>query len=271
MLAPVATLSPSVQNLQSGLTAFKDAAIPFIVTISSIGLCSMAIVQTIKDQTPLRQWYQRRRVGQWLQEGVATVNTKLPAGMPAVDWHTVETDMLRMATDGEPKAFYALEIEKLCGQLNAAAQSAMQDVATHRAFVAFLASEADTSCLNIVLGGIPSDANGPLPQTDPKMQAYAAARGQVAQQVQRAIDALQLSVGADWQTRMQQVSLVLSVVIAIAAIGIFAKDAPSDFWGSIAYAFSLQRFLLACFIGLLGGYIAPVAKDLIAALQKLGE
>jgi hypothetical protein len=82
----------------------------------------------------------------------------------------------------------------------------------------------------------------------------------VGQQVQRAIDALQLSVSADWQVHLQQTALALSVLLA----WLGTRSAPS-----ISASGPDQEILFVVFTGILAGFLAPVSRDLIAALQNL--
>jgi hypothetical protein len=245
-------------DLQPGLARLQSALTSYIVAASAIGITSMALIQTLKDQLPLRKWYQRRRVCQWIETGLRSGNAKIgdahSASAPAV-----EADLLRLAVDGDAKAFYSLEIEKLCGQLNAAAQSAMQAPTAHTGLLTVLASEVDAASLKLVLAGAPTaPGGGPLSTADPAAIAYTTARTQVGQQAQRAIDALQLAVSADWQVHLQQAALALSVLLA----WLGARSATTLHGGS-------QEFLFILFTGILAGFLAPVARDLVAALQNL--
>ena len=223
----------------------------------------MALIQTVKDQTPLRAFYQRRRMRKWIAEGLADFNAgqnklseEVRVSMDGIDADAAEVDILRLSTDGDAKAFYGLEIEKLCGQMNAAAQSIIQYPNAHISALAVLASEAAPDDIAIVSAGIVGPLSTPPTQ---EQAAYIAARAQIAQQVQRAIDSLQISVGADWQTMLQQISLVLT-------IGIFElllyKSHLSQDLGKFAWFWGL-------FLGILSGFLAPVSRDVIAAIQNL--
>jgi hypothetical protein len=248
-------------GLQSGLGTLQSELLSYFVAASAIGVTSMALIQTLKDQLPLRKWYQRTRLRQWIQEGL-TSPSAVAAQAQVATAGQVEEDMIRLALDGDSKAFYSLEIEKLCGQLNAAAQSALQMPASHRGLLTVLASEVDASSLTTVLAGLPVAAGGdPLPSTDPKVLDYTAARSQVGQQIQRAIDALQLSITADWQVHLQQAALALSVILAV--LGAHAASASSSKAGGF------QVIIFTVFTGVLAGFLAPVARDLVAALQNL--
>jgi hypothetical protein len=250
-------------NLKPGLSTLQGTLTAYLVVTSAIGITSMALVQTLKDQLPLRKWFQRWRVRNWIKEGLNSP-TATAVGVSASSDRAVEQDLLRLAVDGDEKAFYSLAIEKLCGQLNAAAQSALQTPSAHAGLLTVLASEADPTALRLVLAGLPGSPDGtPLSPSDPASLAYTAARPQVTQQIQRAIDALQLAVSADWQVHLQQAALALSIVIA----GLGAASSPG--LRALVGIAPVQDFLFIALTGVLAGFLAPVARDLIAALQNL--
>jgi hypothetical protein len=251
-------------DFSTSLDAFRTSATSYVIALSAVGVTAMALVQTIKQQTPIRAFYQRRRIRKWIREGFADFQkgqATIPDGvritMDGLDPVTAETDILNLATDGDSKAFYGLEIEKLCGQLNAASQSILQYPNSHLSALAVLASEANPDDLATFKTGI----TGPLsvPPT-PQQAAYIAARAQVTQQVQRAIDALQISVGADWQTHLQQASLLLSV-LTFEVLLLRSQTLSKDL--------GLLWPLWGLFLGILSGFLAPVSRDIVAAIENL--
>jgi hypothetical protein len=127
-------------DLKPGLSTLQGTLTSYLVITSAIGVTSMAFVQTLKDQLPIRRWYQRWRICQWIGEGLKS-GVKKTGEIPGASEKVVEQDLLRLAVDGDGKAFYALEIEKLCGQLNAAAQSALQAAPAHAGLLTVLAAK----------------------------------------------------------------------------------------------------------------------------------
>ena len=84
------------------------------------------------------------------------------------------------------------------------------------------------------------------------------ARNRVAHQIQRAIDALQLSAGNRWKLWIQIFSIGLSGIIALAGVSFFG-DVSGE----------LKRIEITVAIAILGGFFAPVARDPIAGLQSV--
>ena len=261
---PLPSSQQLFQDFSGSLDAFRNSATSYVIALSAIGVTAMALIQTVKDQTPLRAFYQRRRLRKWIAEGLAdfqvgqdALPNEVRISMDGLDASAAEADILRLSTDSDAKAFYGLAIEKLCGQMNAAAQSIIQYPNAHLSALAVLASEAAPDDIATFKAGIV----GPLstPPT-PEQAAYIAARAQITQQIQRAIDALQISVGADWQTLLQRASLVLTV--GIFEVLLYQSHTLSSDFGALTWFWGL-------FLGILSGFLAPVSRDIVAAIQNL--
>ena len=78
--------------------------------------------------------------------------------------------------------------------------------------------------------------------------------------IQRNVDAFQIRVGYRWQWWMKTVSLAVSFLLSFAGLLLFWKH------GSLHGA---NRALMALLIAVLSGFLAPVARDLVAAVQSL--
>jgi len=109
------TLTAALNNMFKSVGSWAA----YLLAVSSLGTLTMALLQAVKDITPVRRMYQRYRMRQFLQAHaeIAKKNLEFPAC-----WCRAEDQLLRLATNGDLKAFYSLEIEKLCGQWNAALQ-----------------------------------------------------------------------------------------------------------------------------------------------------
>jgi len=120
-----------------------------------------------------------------------------------------------------------------------------------------LASVADpVDVARVMFPPTEAKAARPLDDDDARRRhdSFVDARTRVTHQVQRAIDALQITAAFRWKFILQLSSILLSG--AIAGIGVW-KFAPQ------------AGFLAVVGIGIMGGFLAPVARDLVAALQQL--
>jgi len=218
---------------------------PYVLALSIIGGVTMAILQTIKDLFPLRQWFQREALQAWLREGETEARARL--NNTAISAVNAETDLLTLAVDGDAAALYDLQIEQVCGQFTAAIQIVLEFPAAHVDLLAITASKSDPADINMLL----------LPPANPPSSQFVDARTRVTHQCQRAIDAFQISTGFRWKLCLQWASFVLSTLLAGIAID----------W-ALRPQYLTSTVLVAVPGGFLAGFLAPVAKDLLAVLQK---
>ena len=233
----------------------------FLLSIAGLGALTMAILQALKQGLPIRRWFQQYQMVQWLKLHAAVAKQNLglePCRTKAED------QILLLSTDGDCGAFYDLEIEKLCGQWNAAVQIAIDSPTIYPDFFACVAARASKSDFEKVMG---RDYPDPLPPSlearlDPedqktrlaRRQEFTEARNRVTHQLQRAVDSFQIKTSFRWRWMFQIASFFVSFSLAFSAIRISPKLMTTEeavFWAAIA------------------GFIAPVARDLLAAIQKL--
>jgi hypothetical protein len=112
---------------------------PFAITIAVIAVFSTAFIQTVKDLLPVRRWFQQSFIRRWLG-GRATEASQRQSTNPDVG--EAEKDLIHLATGGDVAAFYNLEAEQLCGQINSAAQIALAYAGKHENLLHCLAPEA---------------------------------------------------------------------------------------------------------------------------------
>jgi hypothetical protein len=115
----------------------------------------------------------------------------------------------------------------------------------HLDLLAVTASKADGKDIDLVLAG------PPVPPT----QEFLDARNRVTHQCQRAIDALQITAGFRWKWILQIASIVVSGSLALVAMTYKPTIVSPNIVSVIGSA-------------ILAGFLAPVAKDLLAIVQK---
>jgi len=273
-----------MDTIASAITNFFNATgadlSQFLGSITLIGTATMALIQAAKDTTPLRQWYQRHRVRKWLRQGaIDAANNhrqviadarlserdarpfKLQEDASApVDVSDLEREIVRLAVDGDDGALYDLSIEQLCGQLNTAMQVVIDYPGRHIPLLLVAASSADTDDVKtlITTTGSQFDPANPNPAATAARVKYADARNRVSHQVQRAIDGFQIAAAFRWKWILQLTSFAVSALLAAIALRV----------GSSGVSNSLASLSIVG-TAILAGFLAPVARDLTAALQKL--
>jgi len=220
----------AIRNLSGNLIAYVEA-------ICVVGFLVMAILQSAKDLTPARAWFNRSWLRAWLFEksGVVNIDEKpesspgiqnMMSEVPKPDRSTAlkqfvdaaEESILRTATAGDARAFYQMQLEQLCGQLNAVAQAALGTPKLYWEFVTLFGSLAGSADLKSVRAGEDRDSS------------YPDALGRVAQSMQRSIDAIQIAAGASWKRYLRWTALILSYAILSAAAWLNSLSTSSMWW-----------------------------------------
>lgn len=253
------------QPAAQGLPSLTNWILIVILPLIGIAALSMALIQTAKNMLPLRQWFQRHSVSGWL----ATRSRTARSASPLINLEQAKSDLVHLTTAGDSVALYSLPIEQLCGQINAASQVILDYPVRHWDLLRCLASQSDPNDLAII--------NPPNPATQLARKALlrkpavtltddehnqvddlVAARNRLSHQIQRAVDALQISIGFRWKFWMQLASIVLSAILAALAViasGHRVSSAHALWFIALAATFS--------------GVLAPIARDLVATIEQV--
>jgi hypothetical protein len=235
----------------------------FLLSVAGLGTLTMAILQAIKQGIPIRRWFQKYQMANWLKLHASVAKQNL--GLDPC-WTKAEEQIILLSTDGDAGAFYDLEIEKLCGQWNAAIQIVIDSPATYLDFFSCVAARASKTDFDEVMrralpepSPVTAEAK-PTPEEQisrlPRRQEFMDARYRVAHQVQRAVDSFQIKTSFRWKWMFQIASFALSFFLALSAMKISTHDThigQTLIWAAVA------------------GFLAPVARDLLAAIQKLNS
>jgi hypothetical protein len=297
-------LLPDNGAVQKLLRGVAGNYLLFTGALAVLSTLSMAVLQTIKDLVPVLRWYQQVRTRHWLHRKAAEAAKVETVSVPravvqerlsprtlfariAPELHyaftfvpdeanqqtasEAEADLLRLATAGDRAAFYDLPIEQLCGQMNAAAQVVLDYPARYPGLLkclASLSSPEDREMVSSFEFALLRD-KGPLRMADEERrfkevsQQVMDARSRVSNQIHRSIDAFQISVGYRWKWYLQIASFLISFTITVVAVNLGALNGwVSD--GSISH-----NWAAIVLIGLIGGFLAPVVRDIQAITQQL--
>ena len=220
--------------------------LPFAEAMAAVGILSMAIIQTVKDIFPVRNTFHKKFIKNWLERNAGKAGEK-------TDAQKAERHLIKLATAGDEQAFYDLPIEQLCGQINAAAQVILDHPREHADLLRCLAAEADPGALKLLTSAEPAS-----PLSEKRSPDEVNARARAIHQVQRSIDSLQISAGYRWKKMLQIWAFLLSYAFTMCGILLFPGP-----------VLSLRSVILTVGVGLAGGFLAPVARDLVVSLQKL--
>ena len=223
------------------------------ISIAAVGLLAMALLQGVKDMLPVRRWFHRAFVRAWLEHKAGT-HAATAGVTPRVD--AALADLIELATTGDAHALFDLPIEQLCGQASAAAAQGLDYPARHEDLLRCLAASADPRDVDLVLRA-PEQEPSDVGAADGARAALIDARTRVMHQVQRSLDALQIAAGFRWKWYMQLAAFAFSY--AVTAVAVLASNET----GTVG-----QRLIVAVPLGLVGGFVAPVARDFIATWSR---
>ncbi len=241
------------KDLNSAIGALKEVpGWALFGLLTAAGTISMAVLQVFKDLTPIRRWYQRHWIRRWIERRAESFNERLRSSkgskreLAPVHPQRASDVLLELATGGDERALFELAIEQLVAQMNAAAQAALDYPKHYRDLLLVLSEGADIADAALVVRGRKG-----IPQ------AYLDSRNRVGNRIQRNLDGVQIALGSRWRFWMHSTAIVLSIIIIDTAL-YYAVG-----------GFKPAAMIGGAVIGIVGGYLAPVTRDLVAALQSL--
>jgi hypothetical protein len=203
-------------------------------------------LQLFKDLLPSRRLFQRNWFENWLAEAAAAQKLSTNAAQQA------QGQLVDLATAGDDKALFDLPVEQFTGQINAAVQAVLDQPDQYQVLVRLLALRANPKDLKTLFVKKRPAAGAALEQ-------YMEARNRVSRQIQRTLDAVQIAMSNSWKRLLHWLSVVISAAIIGAALTIYGGQ---EIWRGPTYGYALATALL-------GAFIAPVARDLVSAIQNL--
>jgi hypothetical protein len=301
---PGSTVDKLVHNVLHNYLLFTGA-------LGALSTLTMAVIQTIKDLLPVLRWYQEIKTRQWLAVRAAEANKVhkqrqlspraivkerlewplLSFARLAPELHQdlsppfdrtdendaveAEADLLRLATAGDRMAFYDLPIEQLCGQMNTASQAVLDYPERHQPLLKCLASLAEPDDVSAFENSTERQRQEDLRKKfrtaseDDELrklqQHFADLRGPIANQIHRNIDAFQIGVGDRWKWYLRMASFLVS--FGITAIALYAG--VGRHW--IDSGSGWDKWEAVVLIGLIGGFLAPVASDIQAIVRQFRQ
>jgi hypothetical protein len=234
-----------VTGLNNITTWVKTWGIP----LAAIGTISMALLETAKNVLPLRRRFQETRFCVFLKEK----NCKT--------FENAEQDLVDLVAAGDRFAFYNSEIEQMCNQIKNGLTAVLDYPTAHEELISCLAAKASEDDIYLLFHPPHPDtflkaAQHSTPEEKEQIRKFAAAKTRVGVEMRCAVDAVQSSIGFRWKQRMRLIALVLSAILGVVALNIGANPGLRPSLGATIV------------IGLLAGFLAPVAKDLVAAVES---
>ena len=215
-----------------------------------------AFVQLLKELFPVRRLFQRRYLKLWFTDRLEK-RRKAQVNVAAA-----EDDLIHLATGGDRQAFYNLEPAQLCGLMNSAAQIALAYPQRHQELLRFLAPEANGEDVQRLAEtrSMPAQQNmasSPDLQTD--LNELLDARNRVTHNLQRTIDALQISMSFRWKLYLQLIVYAVSLITALVLIELIKRPGR----------YVVLDILEIVAVAVVAGFLSPVISDLAGAIERL--
>ncbi len=278
-LAQAADAAPGSAEAHAEIVRLAQTGLAYAGVLTAAGTVSMAVVELIKGLLDLRTRFQRRLLNQWLGPNRAEV-------LPELLYLAIGDRSHESVLCGQP-------IEKMMGQLQAAARIALEYPERFPQFFTFLTTtdfeQADQRApvrqvapddratwarhaqavrdvqphlgRHLAPGTAPANASANAPVVvaeqgpTPSASDAAQARARLATLVARKLDGFQLRTDFWWTRFNQGLGIGVSIVLMVVVL----KDKLH------------MDFPSALTLGILGGLLAPFAKDFSQALSKFAN
>ncbi|MDH3459676.1 MAG: hypothetical protein OEM00_01600, partial [Burkholderiaceae bacterium] len=161
-------------------------------------------------------------------------------------------------------ALFALELERMLGQMQEAADIALSNPTVYPQLYRFLtqgASEDDISSWQQESTRVPEEDSGNRQAMKERVDAFS----RLSKLVKRRLDSLQITMKYQWARRNQAWSIALGGALLFVSLAYIEISASA--WALINPLTWLRIFVAS----LVGGILAPVAKDLVVALKKVRQ
>lgn len=257
------TLPQWAQLVNRFIEAFAKRILDLAVVVTSIGVASMALIETTKNIFPsIHRNFHRNRIRFYLAQLFRRKPKKLLGFIPWFQkrsdlWLNEEEtfekaweDMILLAAAGNEKALFNLPAEQIIGQIGAAARVALDYPDKYPDFFRLLTAHVLQAEELELLKKTRDETK------DQEQREHDEARYRAFPLVQRKLDATLIAIKDEWTWWNRLSAVGLSIVLMLLTLGVS---------GNLRDDRSLGFYLIAA---ILGGFVAPVAKDLVASLER---
>ena len=301
--APAASITPA--EVTGAVNQLTDFLLRYLIPLAAVGTFSMALIEFGKKMLDSRTKFQTLRWVRWMQrtdverdpppvgkatkaEAVRSPDTEralpqllqLCTGVATTEADDAARELfdsgghlpLLYAWSRSPAhAVFALDLARMMGSIQEAADIALATPGQYESLYRFMTKGADPRDVSEWLSKGPATMLNvdDLPEAEQKrvVKEQAERFARLRQIVKRRLDGFQLYTGDRWATWNQFAANIVGFVVMFVALLYshwLSRHVPAT---AAAVADSFTWTILP--ISLVGGIFAPVAKDLVTALQKV--
>jgi hypothetical protein len=256
------------ETIQAGLMEIKNNWLAYLMALTVVSSLAMAMLQAVKEMTRVRLNYNRRKLGAWLLKRAKLSTTEERCQLAA----GAEAELRRLASDSDVFAFYGGDIASLCAQFSAAATILLDYPSLNPELFRMLTVYGTESDVRLLLESKPAPPvplvptqqyeKAELVKAAEDRQTLIDARNRVRHQLTQSIASFQTEAGSRWERLMKIWSWVISAALT------FTLGALGGQLGGNNALMHAAELLLAAGIS---GFLAPIARDLVVAIQNLRD
>lgn len=277
--------------VQNAVVHFADFLLKYFIALAAVGAFAMAVLEAWKKLFDSRTRYHMQAVQHWIgieggRDFAAGAVLRSAGAPPSPERAYAELIHLTTGTelpldDAEAQrlfayseamskkiviprsaelALFSLELERMMGHIQDAGDSALKDPKRYPNLYRFLvwgAKASDIKDWDAQATAIPLDKKPDRNKAADRANRYA----RLHDTIKRKLDGFQLYTAYRWTNINQLTANVIGAVTLFDAL----------LWAQHASARNMDGWTLALFfaVSLTGGALAPVAKDIVTALQKV--
>lgn len=247
-------MDKALNDIAIKLSDFNGSILDYAILLAAVGTVTMALIELLKSVFDIRLNFHQWRVKKWIGDSAAHDELLLVASGGMVEM-IAQTGLTTFATGETPlaDAIYDQPTEKMLGQFQAAVNLIMDFPNLYPKAYEFIASplpghgtSGDMELWREVAGKLAAGEAVP----DERSRAATQARARINTIVARRLDGFQNATQYLWAELNQRASFLLGAVLIILLSG------PSPGLHAVLFA-------------VIGGLVAPFAKDVVSALSGL--
>ena len=296
LVQPDTATAYSPAAVTATIQAFTNFLLRYLVALAAVGAFSMALIEAVKTLIDARTWFQTRRWLKWMNAAtfaqaafLVRSNEEHEKEKPLAELLQISTALskadalaaARRLLGGKGRfpglfgwwrdpshALFALDLPKMMGSVQDAADVALNAPDKYPAFYLLMVSGADSDDVsawhrdaNKLIG-----ASGPQPSVEERTQIKnrADVYARLKQFIKRKLDTFQLDTNDRWTTGNQLVANIAgAVTLYFVLVYIDMHHVP----GAGRRLDPVEILVLSA----LGGILAPVAKDLVSTLKRVKD
>lgn len=244
--------SKTLQKLNCQLDDSAEFVLGYAILLAGIGVLSMAIWEAIKKIFQLRERYFIREYFAWLEWDVGTRLLKLSTGHPPPSERSIWSP-----ASHHGYSIFTLDLERLVAHLETSLELVLSSPTRedYEQIYRFFTKDLDSKVSN---AWVEQSSRAHTADSTPEQdKAIADTYAEVHQWVERKLDSFQVQTKVRWVFINQRASWAIGTILLAGLL--WSTYPPED----------LADFSRIVVLSILGGIVSPVAKDIVAAIQKL--